>query len=70
MIARLPRWGDALALLGIFAVALVLAGFRWQARRCFSSTAPVLQGAGHIPQIEDPARFNELLVAFLGKLAP
>lgn len=28
----------------------------------------VLEGAGHIPQIEDPARFNELLVAFLGKL--
>ena len=32
-------------------------------------TLAVLQGAGQIPQIEDPACFNEILVAFLGKLA-
>lgn len=34
------------------------------------ATLTVLQGVGHIPQIEDPTRFNELLVAFLGKFAP
>lgn len=32
------------------------------------ATLAVLEGAGHIPQIENPRRFNELLVAFLGKL--
>lgn len=33
MIARLLRWSGAIFLLGILAVALVLAGFRWQAER-------------------------------------
>jgi pimeloyl-ACP methyl ester carboxylesterase len=30
----------------------------------------VLVGVGHIPQIEDPPRFNDVLVRFLAGLAP
>jgi len=65
MIARLLRWVGALDSLKRPNVVLVGHSF------CSGpAVEAALQDTGHIPQIEDPARLSELLVAFLRKLAP
>lgn len=46
MVAKLLRWAGALVLLGILAIALVLAGFRWQADRREVQAAATLAPEG------------------------
>lgn len=48
--------------------ASVAPGEAEAARRGLLARLELMRGVGHIPQIEDPARFRALLVRLLGEI--